>query len=224
MSAPQGGASSSFTDLMASLLAVFVLLFVVAQNKSVGDRNKDRDLLIRQLRGELRQAGIDSAAVMQDPRDPNSVVVVFPDSLFFLRGEEQMLPRGQQIVLETTPRLTRVVCGPELRPRLDQIVVEGHTDNTIPYGYTPQLGRRYNLRLSQLRSMDYVAKSTEALANDDAALGCYLDLVSASGRGQEDPIKAAAGDAAVQRRVLLRIRLHAEVRDTLRLAATPTAP
>ena len=223
MSGPQGGASSSFTDLMASLLAVFVLLFVVAQNKRVGERNEDRDLLIRQLRGELRQAGIDSAAVSRDPRDPNSVVVVYPDSLFFIRGDSLMMPRGQEIVRETTPGLTRVICGAELRPRLDQIVVEGHTDNTIPFGTTPQRGRRYNLRLSQLRSMDYVAKSTEALATDDAALGCYLDLVSASGRGQEDPIPLVAGDAAVQRRVLLRIRLHADVKDTLRLTSPSAA-
>lgn len=216
--------SSSFTDLMASLLAVFVLLFVVAQNKRVGERNEDRDILIRQLRGELRQAGIDSAAVSRDPRDPNSVVVVFPDSLFFVRGSASMMPQGQRIVTETTPGLTRVLCSKELRPRLDQIVVEGHTDNTIPAGATPQLGRRYNLRLSQLRSMDFVAKSTEALANDDAGLGCYLDLVSASGRGQEDPLPLLAPDAAAQRRVLLRIRLHADIKDTLRLQAATAGP
>jgi hypothetical protein len=224
MSSAPGGASSSFTDLMASLLAVFVLLFVVAQNKRVGDRNEDRDLLIRQLRGELRQAGIDSAAVSRDPRDPNSVVVVFPDSLFFVRGDSLMMPQGQKVVVQTTPGLTRVLCSPELRPRLDQIVVEGHTDNTIPNGFTPQRGRRYNLRLSQLRSMDYVAKSTEALSGDDGALGCYLDLVSASGRGQEDPLPLAERDAAVQRRVLLRIRLHTEVKDTLRLQSAAVSP
>lgn len=217
MSSAQGNAASSFTDLMASLLAVFVLLFVVAQNKRVGDRNSDRDLIIRQLRGQLQQAGIDSAAVSRDPRDPNSVVVVFPDSLFFVRGDSVMMPRGGEIVRQTTPGITQVLCSDSLRSRLDQIVVEGHTDSTTPPGFTAQKGRRYNLRLSQLRSMDYVAKSTESLANDERSLGCYLDLVSASGRGQEDPLPLVPKDAAAQRRVLLRIRLHAEVNDTIRI-------
>jgi len=224
MSSPQGSAASSFTDLMASLLAVFVLLFVVAQNKRVGDRNEDRDLIIQQLRGELKQAGIDSAAVNRDPRDPNSVVVIFPDSVLFVRGDSAMMPRGDEIVRQTTPGLARVLCSDTIRPRLDQIVVEGHTDSTAPPGLTSQRGRRYNLRLSQLRSMDYVAKSTESLADNERSLGCYLDLVSASGRGQEDPLPNMPKDAAAQRRVLLRIRLHTDVKDTLRLGSSPGGP
>ncbi len=56
MSSQQSGHSSSFTDLMASLLAVFVLLFVAAQNKRVGTMNSERQLLIKALQGQLQQS------------------------------------------------------------------------------------------------------------------------------------------------------------------------
>lgn len=217
MSAGQGGAASSFTDLMASLVAVFVLLFVVAQNNRGAGIDETRAILIKQLRGELQRAGIDSAAVDSVPNDPNTVVVIFPDSVLFERGKSEMSEGGRRVVRNSTPGLTRVMCVDSLRSRLDQVVVEGHTDNTVPFGMDRQTGRRFNLRLSQLRSMDYVATSTTALTTDDRALSCYLNLVSASGRGQEDSIPGLAADAAGQRRVVLRIRLRTEVRDTLRV-------
>lgn len=198
---------------MASLLAVFVLLFVAAQNKKHGERNEDRDLLIRALRGELAQAGIDSASVSADPRDPNAVVVVLPEKLFFRRGEASMLDSGKAAVRRATPGLVRILCEGELKQRLDQVVVEGHTDATIPPGMSAQDGKRYNLRLSQLRSMDFVATSTEALS-DSTQLSCYLALVSATGRGQHDPIKTVPPDDDKQRRVQLKIRMHEELKDT----------
>jgi outer membrane protein OmpA-like peptidoglycan-associated protein len=222
MSSPQGGAASSFTDLMASLLALFVLLFVVAQNKRKVVAEDARTLLIRQLRGELQQAGIDSAAVNRDPRDPNSVVVVLPDSVLFGRGAAEMSPAGRNVVKLTTPGLTRILCASEMRNQLDQVVVEGHTDNTIPDRLSAEAGRRFNLRLSQLRSMDFVSRSTEALTGQDRELNCYLTLVSASGRGQEEPIPNIALDSAAQRRVLLRIRMRTDFGDTVKVVV-PTS-
>ena len=221
MSAPQGSTSSSFTDLMASLLALFVLLFVVAQNKRKVVAEDTRSLLIKQLRGELEQAGIDSSAVSRDLRDPNSVVIVLPDSVLFGRGAAEMSVAGRNVVQLTTPGLTRILCAKDMRPQLDQVVVEGHTDNTIPDRMTAEAGRRFNLRLSQLRSMDFVSKSTEALTGKETELGCYLALVSASGRGQEDPIPKITLDSAAQRRVLLRIRMRSDLGDTVRVVVQP---
>jgi len=217
MSGQQSGHSSSFTDLMASLLAVFVLLFVAAQNKRVGTMSTERQLLIKALQGQLQEAGVDTGAVRADPRDPNAVMVVFPESLFFESGKSVMLPSGRRIVEAATPRLVGVLCDGSLRPRVAQIVVEGHTDNTWQ-GASSKDARRLNLGLSQLRSMDFVSTSTSVLS-DSTQLGCYLDLVSASGRGQEDPLPLIPPNHALQRRVLLRIRLHDEVKDTIRVSS-----
>ena len=213
MSAPQGGAASSFTDLMASLAAIFILLFVAAQNnRGVGVVNT-RDALIKSLHGELASA----ASIDTVPGDPSTILVVFPDSLLFDRGSAQMKDGGRKVVTSTTPGLARVLCDSSRRKLLDQVVVEGHTDTKWPDAVRVAAdGRRYNLVLSQRRSMDYVGVSTKVLADSsyDAFLSCYLRLVSASGRGQEDTLPVA-GDSAAQRRVVLRIRLRTEVRDTV---------
>jgi len=104
-----------------------------------------------------------------------------------------------------------------MRTNVDQMVVEGHTDNTIPIGKSPAEGRRYNLELSQARSMDYVTRSVQEIEQEESALQCLLGLVSATGRGQENPIDTLPPDAAPQRRVVLRVRLNTTVSDTLRL-------
>lgn len=211
-----GATGSSLTDVMASLMAIFVLLFVAAQNnRGVGMKNA-RDELIRQLRGELVKAGIDAAAVDSVPNDLSTVVVILPDSVLFERGRSQMSEAGRQVVRSATPLLAGVLCDTAVTGKLDQLVVEGHTDNTIPLGKSAESGRRYNLELSQKRSMDFVTTST-AVLEGDGLLECYLRLVSATGRGQENPLPGVAPDSAPQRRVVLRVRLKTADRDTSRV-------
>ena len=61
MSERAGATGSSLTDVMASLVAVFVLLFVAAQNNRGIGVQTVRDTLIKQLRGELVEAGVPDA-------------------------------------------------------------------------------------------------------------------------------------------------------------------
>jgi outer membrane protein OmpA-like peptidoglycan-associated protein len=213
VNAGNGATASSLTDVMASLMAIFVLLFVASQNNRGVGMKTARDEIIRQLRGELTKAGIDAAAVDSVPNDLTTVVVILPDSVLFDRGKSRMSDGGRRVVRSATPLLAGVLCAADVRPKLDQLVVEGHTDNTIPYGMNADSGRRYNLELSQRRSMDFVTTSTTELQGN-AMLGCYLQLVSATGRGQEDPIAGVAEDAAPQRRVVLRVRLRTADRET----------
>ncbi len=213
-----GATSSSLTDILASLVAVFVLLFVAAQNNRGAGVATARDVLIKQLRGELVTAGIDSAAVDSVPNDPSSVVVILPDSVLFERGDNLMSAAGRNVVRTATPLLVGVICADSIRRTLDQMVVEGHTDNTIPWGMLPESGRMFNLELSQRRSMNFVATSTATLAGRDKLLECYLSLVSATGRGQENPLPNIPADSSPQRRVVLRLRLRTEIRDSVRIA------
>lgn len=212
-----GATSSSMTDILASLVAVFVLLFVAAQNNRGAGVPKARDALIRQLRGQLVTAGIDSAAVNSVPNDPATVVIVLPDSVLFERGESRMSAAGRNVVRTATPVLATVLCADSVRLTLDQMVVEGHTDNTVPRGMAAEAGRMFNLELSQRRSMDFVSSSTASLAGTESLLECYLGLVSATGRGQENPLPNVPADSSPQRRVVLRLRLKTEIRDSLRV-------
>lgn len=129
-----------------------------------------RDVLIKQLRGELVTAGLDSAAIDSIPNDPSTVLVILPDSVLFERGDSRMSAAGQNVVRIATPLLAGVICADSIRQTLDQVVVEGHTDNTIPFGMRPEAGRMFNLELSQRRSMNFVATSTATLAERDTLL------------------------------------------------------
>lgn len=183
-----------------------------------------RDQLLRSLEGRLEQAGIRQWAVDSVPHDPSTVVIVLPDSVLFDRGSDVMKASGRAEVERATPILAEVLCDSAMGGKLDQLVVEGHTDNTIRGGLTPQDGRMYNLELSQRRSMHFVQVSTSSLRNRESLLSCYLQLVSATGRGQEDLLPTVPGDAAQQRRVLLRIRLRNDLSDTLHIVGARRGP
>jgi flagellar motor protein MotB len=195
---------------MASLLVVFVLLFVVALNKRAGDQRSLQEDLIKALKGNLRSAGVEAATIERDSQDKNAVVVVFPDSLLFDIGSERMGDAGVRIVHAATPRIAGVLCADTLRPRLETVVVEGHTDARVPRDRTPEDGRAYNLRLSQLRSMNVVSESMIGLA-DSPNRDCYLTLVSATGRGRENLLPTIDSLDSRQRRVILKIRLRTDV-------------
>jgi outer membrane protein OmpA-like peptidoglycan-associated protein len=205
-------AAAAFTDLMASLLVIFVLLFVVALNQRAGNQQTIQEELIRSLRGNLQAAGLDTASINRDSFDKNAVVIVFPDSLLFDRGSPRMRSAGTRILQSAAPRIAAVLCDKEMRPRLETVVVEGHTDASVPFGMTAQGGRAYNLRLSQLRSMDVVSESMTALAASPER-DCYLNLVSATGRGRENLLQYADSLDARQRRVILKIRLRTDAAD-----------
>jgi flagellar motor protein MotB len=208
---------------MASLLVVFVLLFVVALNKRAGDQRSWQEDLIKALKGDLRKAGVEAATIERDSRDKNAVVIVFPDSLLFDIGSESMRDAGVRIVRAATPRIAGVLCADTLRPRLETVVVEGHTDARVPREKTPEDGRAYNLRLSQLRSMNVVSESMIGLTNSPDR-DCYLTLVSATGRGRENLLPTIDSLDSRQRRVILKIRLRTDVAEEVSEAVNGRTP
>lgn len=209
---------SSLTDMMASLFAIFVLLFVVAQNNRGAGAKSARERLIKQLQGELPAAGIESANIMGDPTDPYTVLIVLPDSVLFPRGSAVMIEAGRQVVRRFTPRLASILCSTTTPPdakkeqpwRIDRVVVEGHTDTTWSKDATRAERRKRNLVLSQQRAMNYVQESVDTLVAGSGPIDCFLPLVSASGRGQEELRPDAPDDGPAQRRVVLRLRLASE--------------
>jgi outer membrane protein OmpA-like peptidoglycan-associated protein len=223
MSRPAGGGShtaSSFTDLMASLLVVFVLLFVATLNEGKGKRDEIQDQLIKALRGQLQAAGLDTHWVNRDSRDKNTVVIVFPDSLLFKTAEWELQSSGRNTLRLAIPGLASVLCGDDMRPNIETVVIEGHTDTT--YKNAPSLddAKAKNLELSQARSMS-VARESLASLSSEAARGCIRSLVSASGRGQEETLPGVRGDDARQRRVIFRIRVQTDLVKTLSALRAP---
>jgi outer membrane protein OmpA-like peptidoglycan-associated protein len=200
--------AASFTDLMASLMVIFVLLFVATVNNAATKRHTVTETLLETLKGRLTASGVSLDAIRRDDRDPYAIVIVMPEELLFKRGEWKVEASGVSYLEGMIPNLSAILCSGDMRPHIDNVVVEGHTDMTWLGALGPgESGPEKNLELSQQRSMGVVHTSLAApQAQSDR--DCFRGMLSASGRGQEEPIINIPGDDAQQRRVVFKIRVQ----------------
>jgi len=210
--------AASFTDLMASMMVIFVLLFVVQLNNASAKGKAAQDDLLSDLRERLKAIGLGEEEVRQDERDRNAIVIVMPDSLLFAKGATEVRPAGQAALAQLAPLVSEVVCAEETRRNIQTVVVEGHTDTTWASAssdyVSPERARENNMELSQGRSMEVLRHTLRAVA-DSAQRECIRSLMSASGRGQEEPLTGIAGDDARQRRVIFKIRVTTNLAEAI---------
>jgi chemotaxis protein MotB len=125
--------------------------------------------------------------------------------LKFEQGKSDIPPSGKEFVQEFIPKFVATACSAEIRPGINSIVVEGHASS--------EGDERLNLRLSQARSIAVVQDSLDVL--DDRARGaspeghrCFVDFVSATGRGSAEPVEVTGKeDRSLSRRVVFKIRV-----------------
>ena len=200
------GLASSLTDLMTSLAVIFILLLVAMLNNARQQTQDTRNQVLVQLVKALEIFQKQGVEVRTDPKDPLGLLVIVPEDLLrFAQGKSEIPPAGGEFLKVFVPKLVGTACSNELRDGINSIVVEGHASS--------EGNDQLNLRLSQNRSMSVVQASLEAL--DATGTGrssdnrkCFLDLVSATGRGSADPIMVGgAEDRPLSRRVVFKIRV-----------------
>ena len=148
--------------------------------------------------------------VATDPKDPLGLLVLVPEDLLrFQVGRSEIPSNGRDFLIRFTPKLVSTACSSELREGISSIVVEGHASS--------EGNERDNLQLSQQRSMEVVKESLSVLSeihnSDGAPSGlhaCFLDFVSATGRGSAEPVRDTSGqeDRQSSRRVVFKIRVR----------------
>jgi flagellar motor protein MotB len=215
-SGTSGHLAATFTDLMTSLMVIFILLFVANLNNAAGARTLIQRKILAELRDALGGAGVTQARIIPDPKDPYAIVVILPDSSLFARGKWDLLPEGEERIRGLIPRLADVVCKAENRNVIESLVVEGHTDSTYVTGReSTDEARDYNMVLSQKRSMDVLRASLSPLKGQ--VRDCVRSVMSASGRGQEELLRepGLSGASDRQRRVVFKIRVKDEVAQQL---------
>jgi flagellar motor protein MotB len=204
--------NSSLTDLMTSLMVIFILLLLVFVVRTAGKDPAVTDALLKMLLKDLTQQGFNEKTVRPDPRDRNAILVIVPDRLMnFERSKATLKPDGEKFLKTFIPEFAEILCSDQFRASVESIVVEGHTD-TQPYkGSTKQESQNQNLKLSQDRSMEVVKNALADLAGMETKRGCFLEKLSASGRGEQEPETAADGRILddESRRVILKIRVKA---------------
>jgi flagellar motor protein MotB len=196
----------SFTDLMTSLMVIFILLLLVFVNNQGSANSAAAQNLLNELRRKLEPVGFKSEDIRIDPKDPSTILLTMLDApLNFQPNSYQLQPAGERFLETRMPQLAAVLCADKYRNEVEAVVFEGHSDN-VPYrGATPEESQARNLRLSQERSMEVVEKTLTSLPAGTGLRTCLLDKVSASGRGEQDLEETADKS----RRAVIKIRVNA---------------
>lgn len=209
--------SSSLTDLMTSLMVIFILLLLVFVSHNASKDAALTDVLLAKLRKDLQPQGFNENSIRPDPRDRNAILVIVPGDLMnFETQKADLQPAGRQFLRTHIPAFADVLCSDQFRSSIESIVVEGHTDKQM-YGRTPEESQDNNLKLSQDRSMAVVEEALADLNGREPDRSCFLERLSATGRGEQDPEKTDEES----RRVIFRIRVKAHDESNVARRLTP---
>jgi flagellar motor protein MotB len=199
--------SSSLTDLMTSLMVIFILLLLVFLHRTAGKNIAVTDALLRTLQYDLVPHGFSEKDIQIDKKDRNAILVIVPNNLMgFELGKSDLKPEGEEFLRSRIPALASVLCATEYRDSIESVVVEGHTDQYPWKGFTEAESQNLNLKLSQDRSMEVVKKTLESLDDNTTERGCLFEKLSASGRGEQD----LGPTPEESRRVIFKIRVRAD--------------
>lgn len=198
--------ANSFTDLMTSLMVIFILLLLVFVNNQASVNSVTAQSLMTQLRQELEPVGFKREDIRIDPKDPSTILLTLLDAqLTFQPNSYQLQPEGEKFLETRMPRLIQTLCADKYRGAIDAVIVEGHSDNAPYRGATSEKSQARNLKLSQERSMEVVEKTLTSLSDQPRLRSCLLEKISASGRGEQD----LAETADRSRRAVIKVRVNA---------------
>jgi flagellar motor protein MotB len=200
--------SSSFTDLMSSLVVIFILLFLAFVHEQGERQESVKDKLLAELQQQLKEANLDRQDIK---KDSDAVVIIVPEGLMnFETGRSDLKDGGKEFLRRYIPPISHVLVN-DFRDDIDSLIVEGYTDRQRAAGLSEEQGESRNLQLSQERSMKVVEEALHDLEGPAEAeeRQFFLDRLSASGRGEQEAIREGGPENNPNlRRVIFRIRVR----------------
>lgn len=184
--------AGSLTDLMTSLMVIFVLLLVAMLNNAHHQGQSSRDNLLQSLKQAL------GVQVQRDKTDPLALIIIAPEKLLnFGLGQATIPPGGESFLHIFVPKLAEVVCSPEFRDQIAAVTIEGFTDPSGHYAY--------NVGLGQQRAAAVVEKSLGDL-RPGTERNCFETVLTASGKGNFGALENESV-MAKERHVEFRVRV-----------------
>jgi len=204
---PQNPFALSIGDLMAALLLIFVLLLSATllnlqERAEMAENYKDvkkeiYDELIKEFKDDLKDwnANIDEKDLLIRFSGPR---------VEFDFGKSEVKPQFKEILSDFFPRYVRIITLPKFKDNIEEIRIEGHTDNKGTYFN--------NMELSQNRTrsvLNFVLENT----NYEPSEKSWIQLnLTANGLSYSKPIADNDTEQGQKknRRVEFRIRTNAE--------------
>lgn len=205
--------NSSMTDLMTSLMVIFVLLLVVLFN-NIGEKGqKIRDKMVNELQAQETNPTTSINNSLQDLKiskstdDPLSFVVSIDEQsgLKFNSNSYEILPQSKPKLKAMYTEMLDYVCKEENKKNIDSIQIIGYTDAN-PVKADPKFG---NLSLSQDRALSVLKFGLQTVGVDSKEGTCLQELASINGRGMAE-LKATDAES---RRVEFKIRIKSYEQD-----------
>lgn len=198
--------NSSLTDLMTSLMVIFILLLLVFVQRTGAKDPAAATRLLAELEKELKPGAPDSPMIKQDQ---NRILIVAPERLMsFESGRYELSEKGKAFLQQKLPPIAGTLYDKRFRDGIESVVVEGHSDLQVFKGLPPDQSRNRNLELSQQRAMEVVKTALDDLKTTSAEeQGWFIGKLSASGRGQQDCLAVDVQDEC--RKVIFVIRVRA---------------
>ncbi|MFC2084006.1 OmpA family protein [Bacteroidota bacterium] len=209
----------SISDLMASILIIFILFFILKVNSESKIKRVYDVLFIKQLEivEELKEKF----------RDNKNVTVLDDGTIFFFisekgemdtwfeRGNWELKDNAKQILKEFAPQYLDILISKTNLEEIDieKIIVEGHTDRTRFKGAKTELENYlYNLQLSQQRAFSVSKFIQEEVILSDSVQALLQKRLTANGRSYVIPFLNSDGivDSALSRRVEFKFKLDWE--------------
>jgi len=198
----------SFSDLMASILIIFMLLFIYKildyqegieqKEEMIQQISSTRIKIISMLQEKFEKENIDIVI------DPKTGTIQLAEGILFDNNQNELKEEGKEFLGKFIPIYINILLGEEeIQKEISQIIIEGHTDDVGGY--------IYNLELSQQRAFN-VAKF---LLQDEIQYEQKEDFkkfITANGRSYSQPIENKNGqiDKGKSRRVEIEFRLKEE--------------
>lgn len=201
----------SIGDLMAALLLIFVLLLAstllrlqdefenktqIAERYTAIKEDIYKDLMI-EFKDDLEKW---NAYI-----DPDELIFRFkePDVLFEV-NQYRLKPEFETILNEFFPRYVEVLSKPEFQENIEEIRIEGHTDNRGTY--------YHNMELSQHRTRSVLTYVLDSSLDDGQDKEWIQRNLTANGLSYSKPIADNETELGrnLNRRVEFRIRTNAE--------------
>lgn len=252
MSEHDGGFENSLADLMASVAVMFLLIAAIFMVRSLAQAKRSQDLAqefeatllaakeenktsqeaLQELVAELKGDSSMMVELDYDPAvDPFVVTIIFNEQiLHFAPSSDKLDKAGLETIKDSGKKILDRTCRLVTESgRVQQITLEGHTDNQrfgravcesrMDSAECERKSFEKNVRLSANRAQTVYFEMMDAISDRPDLKNCLNSRFVVSGRGPVEPLGNTDWEAEQDdeerrrnRRVVIKVRMRSDVK------------